>query len=77
MSVCGISEPISNSFHPPLLISFKGENMTHKINIPNIKPSTNENYNPELDEIDWATFFGLNDNASDEEIEQAFEDQMC
>ena len=27
-------------------------------------------------DIDWGSFFGLNDNASQEEIDQAHEDQM-
>ena len=28
-------------------------------------------------DIDWSSFFGCNDNATEQDIDQAFEDQMC
>lgn len=45
----------------------------------NIKSKKNEEveeFPSDEDELDWASFFGLNDGASQEEIDQAYEDQM-
>ncbi len=35
-----------------------------------------EEYDPELDEIDWGDFLGCDEKANQEDIDQAFEDQM-